>query len=684
MIEHRQYSLLLLLMYLHGMLYAEEVRPSAGRAQSLTVRQASTPPVIDGVIAEKVWQQAAVGDRFWMQLEQQWPAEQTEVLVLADGEYLYIAFRCYDSQPELIEATQLRRDKGLGFDDQVVVELDPFHNHRAISKFLVNVKGTQGDLAGSGRANKIEWKGDWRAKTSLTSYGWSAEIAIPFSILNYQAGNTFGVNFKRYHHRTREWSVWADTGPQQKEEEMAHLKAMKLPEKTNVNPVTFMPYVLAGRNIPDKDGDLHDNYGTAGVDIRYQPKRHITGVVSLYPDFSQLESQVTNIDFSDNEKLVNDPRPFFQEGVSYFGGNRDLLHFYSTRVPDFNGGGKYFAQHGSLQLGALITQSQAERRDSVVRASYEIGSTNNLTGMLVATDRDELSNQLVMGRFDGRQPSGLSYGLETAFSNTDDFVTDDADIDQGGEAQIDLGWDGDYWWVSSSADYFDKEFFPANGLQNSDEIDTRGLSFSTGYYRNYTDSFLRQLDFSVAWNGRDTNAGLKQRRMWSSGGSVETKQQISVGLYYDQGDYRPLSDNGRGEYADFIRDDHFLTGTLDFNTRSNRFNYGVSYSEGDLGGDDYRYLYGYLKLAPTLRTSLQLTSERLENFGTFEQTTIQGTWDVTNNDGISFRYIDADGGEYNRLAYRRIVSKGVDVFAVYNKDLDTREEFSIKLLWTFK
>ncbi len=689
MIGFNQVLLMMLLIGIPAMGGANVNGPPAGRFLSLFVPQADVRPVIDGFLTEDEWRPAAIATRFWMPLEQRWPSEQTEVLVLADSEFLYIAFRCYDSKPELIEASQLRRDKGLGFDDQVIVELDPFHNHREVSKFLVNAKGTQEDFAGGGRADKIGWKGDWYAASRVTSFGWTAEIAIPFGILNYDEGHTFGVNFKRYHYRTREWSVWADTGLHQREEEMAHLTAMKLPEKTNGNPWTYMPYLLIGRNIPDKEGDVRDHYGTAGLDIRYQPKPHVTGVLSLNPDFSQLESQVTDIDFSDNEKLVNDPRPFYQEGANYFGAGKDLLYFYSVRVPDFNVGAKYFAQQGAWQSGLLMAQAPDDRWDSVARATYAFDTTHNMTGMLVATDRKDLSNQLVMGRFDGRRSSGLNYRFETAFSNTDSTrisstTVDSSEIDLGSASQFDLGWDGNFWWVSSSIDYFGREFFPANGIQNSDEVGTRGLGFSSGYYRTYLESVLREVNFSIAWDGRDTVSGTTQRRIWSLGGSIETAHQIRSGLYYYYGEYRPLSDFGRGEFSDDIRDDRFWTGTLDFNTRSNRLNYGVSYSDGYLGGDDYRYVIGYAKISPTLSTSLKVTTERLENFGAFEQSTFQGTWDFTRNDGVSFRYIDSDDGSYKRLAYRRTVRKGMDIFAVYNKDLAAKEEFSIKLLSTFR
>jgi hypothetical protein len=107
-----------------------------------------------------------------------------------------------------------------------------------------------------------------------TAYGWSAEIAIPFSILNFEAGTTaLGVNFLRYHHRTGQWSRWADITVRALPEEMGRLVGLELPQVARAQPWTLMPYALAGRNIPDKRGNVRETLVTAGAELRYQPRR---------------------------------------------------------------------------------------------------------------------------------------------------------------------------------------------------------------------------------------------------------------------------------------------------------------------------------------------------------------------------------------------------------------------------
>ena len=129
---------------------------------------------------------------------------------------------------------------------------------------------------------------------------------------------------------------------------------------------------------------------------------------------------------------------------------------------------------------------------------------------------------------------------------------------------------------------------------------------------------------------------------------------------------------------------HYWAATLDFNTRSNLFGYGGYFADGVIGGGDYRYVTGYLWANPTDNTYINLAAERLSSFGVFRQHTVQAGWNITPQDGIVGRYIDAEEGNYKRLAYRHTVRKGVDVFAVYNEDPFSDQQFSVKLVWVLK
>jgi len=643
---------------------------------TLSVQQTLKPPIINGDIVSKEWNEAASVSNFWVFEQQRLPSEKTEVLVLADEQHLYIGFRCFDTQPHNINALETRRDSGFGMDDQVVVELDTFHNHRDISSYYVNAIGTQGNTVSTGRANNLAWKGNWKAAAVRTEYGWSAEIMIPLSILNYpHKANTFGVNFRRYHRRTDEWSLWPKRGLISNPEEMGHLTGLILPEKNKLQSWTVMPYVIAGKNIPDHKDQIKDTQLTGGVDIRYEPKPNTTGIFTLYPDFTQIETQVASIDFDYNEKSLADSRPFFQEGSAYFG--NDEAYFYSNRIPAFNVGAKYFAQVGQFQVGALATSAADNRKDFAIRLSQGLDINHHGDIILIGTNKKELDNQLIVGRLRGQQSFGLKYGFDVARTNTN-IIAGDGDH---GKLFVDQNWD--YFSIGAAIDHYNEGFLSANGLVKQDLLDTNGVNTYISYYRDLSTGAFRILSGEIGWKGRDTSDGLMQRRQWYTGGSIELRRQIQFGLYYTGDRYLP-SKGEAGSWASDLNNDYYWDTSLDFNTRSSRLGFGASYTWGMAGGGDYTYLKSYVWLNPTNKTSVSVSTERVENFGLSNQFIASAVWDISSQSGLSTRFILADNNRYYRIAYTLHATEGRDVFFVYDDEPGSPTKISIKFVASFQ
>lgn len=664
---------------------ARESRPPPGRTRILTIPETGTAPTIDGNLDDAAWRSAAVADRFWISEQERWPAEQTEVLITADRTHLYFAFKVYESRPEAIEALQTRRDGALGFDDQVVVELDPFLTYREISTFSVNARGTQTDSFAGGRARQLAWKGDWQAAVSRTDYGWAAEIAIPYEILNFQAGtDTIGVNFVRHHHRTAEWSRWADITVRALPEEMGQLTGLRPSTVGKKQEWTFLPYVLLGRNIPDRKGEVRHSLGSAGVDIRYEPRPNLTGVLSLLPDFSQVEQAVTSADFSYNEKFRSDLRPFFQEGAAYFGDppvkgkpSATTQYFYSNRIPDFYWGAKGFGRADGYQFGTLLARAPNDRTDFVANFQRQFDRTHNVAAMLVSTEQRTLRNQLYVLRGAGRERSGFNYAFDAAATRTDPSPGD------GSHARGTLGWTQGFWSVAATADRYSREFNPVNGLLAADLPDTSGRKGFVSYYRDRAEGLLREVTADLVWEQRDTGDGRLQRRKSYAGGSVELReQQIRLGASYSSGPYRPVSRVGQG-WSSALNDDWFWTLTADFNTRNSRLGYGAAYSDGELGGGAYRYLIGYVWARPARTVAVNLASERLENFGSYSQTVLTGTWDITPRHVLGVRYIDAYYGNAYRATFAWRVRSNLDFFAVYDHSPGLKAQLSAKVVMTY-
>ena len=248
---------------------------------------------------------------------------------------------------------------------------------------------------------------------------------------------------------------------------------------------------------------------------------------------------------------------------------------------------------------------------------------------------------------------------------------------------IDLtgGWRGDYFRVGASVDDYDKLFNPANGLLQTDRLGTTGRSAFVNFSRDFGPGRLSQGSFDIARSHRTTDDGRTQRSNLYIGGSLEWNQFALTSLSFFDGDYRPETGDAPGDYGDTVNHDRYWTASVDLNTRGDRFGSGASISDGELGGEDYGYLIGYLWARPTANTSLSVVAERLESFGTYKQYIIEAGWDINPTNAMVFRHVHSSGDAYWRVGYRRVVSEGLDVFFLTDKAPQQDAQVSVKLLW---
>jgi len=187
--------------------------------KTMNAVRTSQHPKIDGKLDDPCWQEAPKATDFADKLFDKVVKDQTIAYLVYDDTNVYVAFYCFDSQPDKIIARETKRDGNLWSDDYVIFAIDPFHEHKFDDRsyFMVNAIGTQLSGIAGGRASKTEWKGDWKTAVSRTPDGWIVEMAIPFSIINYPSTDkpvTIGVNFERKQQNTGVYSYWSNIGSQ--------------------------------------------------------------------------------------------------------------------------------------------------------------------------------------------------------------------------------------------------------------------------------------------------------------------------------------------------------------------------------------------------------------------------------------------------------------------------------------
>jgi len=117
--------------------------------------------------------------------------QKTEAWLLFDDEYVYVAARCWESRPDRMVASEMRRDNPPNYmgSDNVRFLLDTFCDRQNGIVLLINPAGGRND---GQVTNDRQWNGDWNPvydfKVGRFEGGWTVEVAVPFKSLRYAPG----------------------------------------------------------------------------------------------------------------------------------------------------------------------------------------------------------------------------------------------------------------------------------------------------------------------------------------------------------------------------------------------------------------------------------------------------------------------------------------------------------------
>ncbi len=351
-----------------------QVVTSDGRAPSLaeaTVLRAAPVPSgagldLDGNLDETAWQTATPLTDFTQQepVEGAEPSEATEIRILIDGAALYIGAMFFDD-PDGILAYQRRRDGDLDTDDRFMWILDTFLDGRTGYYFEINPAGLMGDgLLGVGGAVNKAWDGVWEARVRRVDTGWSAEIRIPWSTLNFDPeADTWGINFQRTIRRKQEEILWM--GHRRTEGLRRAIHAGRLTDLTNMSQgigLEVKPYVVAGWTRQTTRADATSYPRDVGLDVNYSITPSLRAAASVNTDFAEVEVDQRRVNLTRFPLRFPEQRDFFLEGsgVFSFAPRNGVEPFFSRRIGLRNGhpvpiqfGTRLGGQAGRYELGFL-------------------------------------------------------------------------------------------------------------------------------------------------------------------------------------------------------------------------------------------------------------------------------------------------------------------------------------------
>jgi Domain of unknown function (DUF5916) len=416
---------------------------------SATIRaiKLASPLHVDGKLDEEVYQREQPFGGF-IQVAPRYGAEQTErtdVWVMYDDHYMYVACRCWDSAPpDKWIANELRRDTNqLRQNDQIGVMFDTFYDRRSGFLFYTNPLGARADysVVDEGGSN-TDWNPVWESKTGRFEGGWTVEMAIPFKSLRYRAGpdQVWGIQLRRAVRRKNEWAYLTPVpqilaGPQafNRISSGGTLVDLDLPpagKNLELKPYAISRLTTDRLRTPPLRNDLT---GDVGGDVKYGITANLTADLTVNTDFAQVEIDEQQVNLTRFSLFFPEKRDFFLEGRGIFDFARGGAGAQSGQAQTTDTPYLFYSRRIGLNKSRIIPIDVGGRVTGKV-GKYGVGLMNIETGdepvsgtdptnfTVLRVKRDVLRRSAIGAMLTNRSVSSTApgsnraYGLDGAFS----------------------------------------------------------------------------------------------------------------------------------------------------------------------------------------------------------------------------------------------------------------------------
>lgn len=412
---------------------------SVSAAADIHIPKTSASISIDGDLSDAGWAQA---NKVQITINS-WPSENTpapvatEVLLMENGEYFYLAFKAKDPDPTQIRAFLKDRDN-VWDDDLVGIKIDSYNDQKLAYQFFSNPLGVQQDsieneVTGS---ESDAWDGIWQSVGKLTPDGYQVEIAIPLRILNFNdklAVQQWRIELLRFYPRDIRHRLSSNKIERANPCWICQMRvATGFSGAKQGSHFSVVPSLVTGASqqrdvTPDAKTDWQTEPNTeVSLDLKWGITPDINLNATLNPDFSQVEADVAQVSMNDTFSLFFDEkRAFFLDNQDYFSSPLDLVYTRNIGAPDIGAKltGKqqqhsfaFFAANDEKttfivpgNLGSDVAVLDEESTNAVLRYRYDLNADvslgwisslrqsdsyhNNLSGLDLKykiTDQDEL------------------------------------------------------------------------------------------------------------------------------------------------------------------------------------------------------------------------------------------------------------------------------------------------------
>ena len=467
-------STLLLALCISAFSFSQETTTKVPKRIYHTKRVA-TPPVLDGKITDSTWDVVEWAGDFkqWMPDEGQNPAQKTKFKIIYDEKNIYVAVRCYDTEPEKIVNRLSRRDGNEG--DWIEVNFDSYHDLRTGFAFTVTAAGVKGEEAISQNGSEWDksWNPIWYVKTNIDEEGWTAEMKIPFTQVRFsdKEEQVWGLQMHRNNFRENERSIWQRIprdlpGWVSNLGELHGIKNIKPQKQLEIQPYTVAQTESFEKVIGNPFATGKKSNVSVGIDGKVGITNNLTLDFTINPDFGQVEADPSAIALDGFQIFQREQRPFFVE-------NKNIFDYQITQA----------------QAGGPFTRDNVFYSRRIGRRPQ--GSTTAGAGEFV----DRPGNTTILGaaKFSGKTKSGLSIGILEAVTQ-EEF----AEIDNNGTRRKEV--------IEPLTNFFltrlQKEYNNSNTIFGGIITATNRNLDGTNINNLHNSAYSAGVDFMHQWNNR--------------------------------------------------------------------------------------------------------------------------------------------------------------------------------------
>ena len=591
--------------------------------------RARQQPRVDGRLDDAVWRNALHITDFVQQnpVEGAPATEATDVWIAYDSQNFYLAVHAHYSDPSLMRANRNDRDQAFE-DDNIAIYFDTFLDQNRAYRFSVNGYGVQGDAIVNARGysrrargrrtgsysmsrNEIptgdsSWDALFDSGGQIVDDGFTAEMAIPFKSLRYperdrDISHRWGFQIVREVRGKDENQVWA---PVTRNISGFLTQVGLLEGMTNLSMSRNLEILPTFTGIQHGSLDSRGNFVNkdpspeGGLNVKYGITSNLTADVTFNPDFSQIESDLPQIEVNQRFALrYPELRPFFLEGAEIFQILGPLTFVHTRTIVDPEFGAKLTGKVGNTTLGMIVADDEAPGRvepgnlaygrkanNIVGRARYDLYAESYLGAIF--THRGFMDSHSTLGAVDGNFRLGRTQGVGFKLAQTDHRDLDGVSR-QGQMVDLSYRLNSRHWNSFVALYTLSPDFRHDVGFVR--RVDTKRLYSRLGYNfwpeswvlnwgpsiqygRNhnfandlddedvrlgFTARFARNISFNTdVREEMERYRGIRfHKRAVSVGGQVNTSRKLIFGGYYRQGDEVKYQENpylGKGGSGSFF------------------------------------------------------------------------------------------------------------------------------------